>query len=78
MTPLEPEELAALGDTIAIRAAMTLCISNWRAAEHPENAEYIRGWDDISISLLQQFEELGPETVTDSLAARSPPRTPAS
>ena len=59
MTPLEPEELAALGDTIAIRAAMTLCISHWRAADHPENAAYIRGWDEISLSLLRQFEELG-------------------
>ena len=39
VTPLEPAELAALGDTIAIRAAMTLCISHWRAADHPENAD---------------------------------------
>ena len=67
VTPLEPEELAALGDTIAIRAAMTLCISHWRAAEHPDNAEYIQNWDDISLSLLRQFEELGPEGVTRRL-----------
>ena len=46
VTPLEPEELAALGDTIAVRAAITLCISHWRAADHPENAAYIRAWDD--------------------------------
>ena len=64
MTPLEPDELAALGDTIALRAAITLCISHWRAADHPENATYIRGWDEISLSLLRQFEELGHEAVT--------------
>ena len=67
MTPLEPEELAALGDTIAVRAAITLCISHWRAADHPENAAYIRAWDEISLSLLRQFEELGHEGVTRRL-----------
>ena len=71
VTPLEPGELAALGDTIAIRAAMTLCISNWRAADHPENATYIRGWDAISISLLRQFEDLGHEGVTAQLGGPS-------
>ena len=67
VTPLEPEELAALGDTIAVRAAITLCISHWRAAEHPENAAYIRAWDDMSVSVLRQFAELGPEAVTQRL-----------
>lgn len=67
VTPLEPEELAALGDTIAIRAAMTLCISHWRAADHPDNAAYIQNWDDISLSLLTQVEELGPDEVTRRL-----------
>lgn len=67
VTPLEPEELAALGDTIALRAAMTLCISHWRAAEHPDNAAYIQGWDGISLSLLRQLEELGPDEVTRRL-----------
>jgi 4-aminobutyrate aminotransferase-like enzyme/Ser/Thr protein kinase RdoA (MazF antagonist) len=73
VTPLEPEELALLGDTIAIRAAMTLCISHWRAAEHPENATYIRAWDEISLSLLRQFEDLGQDEVTRRLGGPVPP-----
>ncbi len=76
VTPLEPVELAALGDTIAVRAAITLCISHWRAADHPENAAYIRGWDEISLSLLRQFEELGHEEVTRRLGGPgTPPET---
>jgi 4-aminobutyrate aminotransferase-like enzyme/Ser/Thr protein kinase RdoA (MazF antagonist) len=73
VTPLEPEELAALGDTIAVRAAMTLCISHWRAAEHPDNAAYIQNWDDISLSLLRQLEELGPDEVTRRLGGPAAP-----
>lgn len=77
VTPVEPEEIAALGDTIALRAAMTLCISHWRAADHPDNAAYIQGWDDISLSLLRQLEELGPDTVTQRLGGVPPaPATP--
>ena len=73
VTPLEPEELAALGDTIAVRAATTLCISHWRAAAHPDNAAYIQNWDDISLSLLRQFEELGSDEVTRRLGGPAAP-----
>jgi 4-aminobutyrate aminotransferase-like enzyme len=73
VTPLEPEELAALGDTIAVRAAITLCISHWRAADHPENAAYIRAWDEMSLSVLRQFAELGPAAVTQQLGGPTPP-----
>ncbi len=73
VTPLEPEELAALGDTTAVRAAITLCISSWRAAGHPDNAAYIQAWDAISLSLLAQFAELGPDEVTRRLGGPTPP-----
>ncbi len=73
VTPLEPEELNALGDTVAVRAAMTLCISHWRAADHPDNAAYIQAWDEISLSLLRQLEELGPREVTRRLGGPTPP-----
>jgi 4-aminobutyrate aminotransferase-like enzyme/Ser/Thr protein kinase RdoA (MazF antagonist) len=72
VTPLEPEEVALLGDTIRMRAAMTLCISHWRAAEHPDNAAYIQAWDEISLSLLRQFAELGHEAVTERLGGPTP------
>lgn len=73
--PLEPEELGVLGDTIAVRAAITLCISHWRSADHPENAEYIQAWDAISVSLLSQFDALGHDAVTKQLGG--PVRAPA-
>jgi 4-aminobutyrate aminotransferase-like enzyme/Ser/Thr protein kinase RdoA (MazF antagonist) len=72
VTPLEPEELAVLGDTVALRAAMTLCISHWRAAEHADNAAYIQAWDEMSLSLLRQFRELGPEGVTQRFGGPVP------
>jgi 4-aminobutyrate aminotransferase-like enzyme/Ser/Thr protein kinase RdoA (MazF antagonist) len=74
VTPLEPEELAVLGDTVALRAAMTLCISHWRTSDHPENATYIQAWDEISMSLLRQLDALGHETVTHLLGG--PAATP--
>jgi 4-aminobutyrate aminotransferase-like enzyme/Ser/Thr protein kinase RdoA (MazF antagonist) len=70
---LEPSELAVLGDAVALRAAITLCISAWRQAEHPENANYIAGWDGIALSLLRQFRELGHEEVTRRLGGPVPP-----
>ena len=73
VTPLEPEELGVLGDTVALRAALTLCISQRRAAHHPENATYIRAWDEIALSLLRQFEELGHEAVTQRLGGPTTP-----
>jgi 4-aminobutyrate aminotransferase-like enzyme/Ser/Thr protein kinase RdoA (MazF antagonist) len=74
--PLEPGELAALGDCITLRAAITLCISYWRRAAHPENATYIGGWDETSLSLLRQFRDLGREEVTTRLGGpRAAPDT---
>ncbi|HEX6148566.1 aminotransferase class III-fold pyridoxal phosphate-dependent enzyme [Nocardioides sp.] len=78
VTALEPAELSVLGDTVALRAAVTLCISAWRAAEHPENARYIQAWDDISLSLLRQFDELGHVGVTRGLGGIVPPPETAS
>ena len=72
VTPLEPEELAVLGDTVALRAAMTLCISHWRAADHADNATYIQAWDEMSLSLLRQFDALGHEAVTHLLGGPVP------
>lgn len=76
VVPLEPEELEVLGDTVALRAAITLCISHWRAADHADNLDYIRGWDAIAINLLRQFDALGPDEVTARLGGPVPaPRT---
>lgn len=39
--PLDDEEIAMLPDLIATRLALYVAITSWRAALHPENAEYI-------------------------------------
>ncbi|HUA24877.1 MAG TPA: phosphotransferase [Steroidobacteraceae bacterium] len=41
ITPLQYEELGILPDLIAARQAITVIITAWRAALHPENAPYI-------------------------------------
>ncbi|RMU40404.1 putative phosphotransferase [Pseudomonas syringae pv. primulae] len=39
--PLQPEELAVLGDLIAMRMAMAITIAQWRASLYPENCTYV-------------------------------------
>jgi hydroxylysine kinase len=39
--PLLPEEVEILADLIAARLVLTIAISTWRAARHPDNATYI-------------------------------------
>jgi 4-aminobutyrate aminotransferase-like enzyme/Ser/Thr protein kinase RdoA (MazF antagonist) len=70
--PLEAVELELLGDLVAARLAMIVAISAWRVRRYPENAEYIRAWDDDSWALLELFDELGPETVAQELGAPRP------
>jgi 4-aminobutyrate aminotransferase-like enzyme/Ser/Thr protein kinase RdoA (MazF antagonist) len=61
VTPLEAEERALIGDTLAARLALTVTISAWRVRRFPENASYIQGWDRECWSMLEQFAALGPE-----------------
>ncbi len=39
--PLTEDEIAVLPDLIAARLMLTIAISSWRAARHPDNAAYI-------------------------------------
>jgi 4-aminobutyrate aminotransferase-like enzyme/Ser/Thr protein kinase RdoA (MazF antagonist) len=75
VTPLEPLEMALMGDLVAARLAMIVAISAWRVQRYPENAEYIQAWDDDSWELLERFDELGPEAVAAEFGAE-PPRAP--
>jgi 4-aminobutyrate aminotransferase-like enzyme/Ser/Thr protein kinase RdoA (MazF antagonist) len=59
VTPLEPDERALIGDTLAARIALTVTISAWRVERFPENARYIQSWDRNAWSMLEQFAELG-------------------
>ena len=72
VTPLEPEERALVGDTLAARLALTVTISAWRVQRFPENARYIQSWDRNAWSMLEQFDELG----TDETARRFGAPTP--
>lgn len=40
-TPLSETEIALLADLVPMRLALAVTISNWRAALHPENRDYI-------------------------------------
>ena len=73
VTPLEAEERALIGDTLAARLALTVTISAWRVRRFPENAAYIQGWDREAWSMLEQFEALGPQETARRLGATDPP-----
>jgi 4-aminobutyrate aminotransferase-like enzyme/Ser/Thr protein kinase RdoA (MazF antagonist) len=75
VTPLEAEERALIGDTLAARLALTVTISAWRVRRFPENAAYIQGWDRECWSMLEQFSELGPEETARRFGAADPPPT---
>ncbi|MBF6992518.1 phosphotransferase [Cupriavidus sp. IK-TO18] len=52
VTPLEPNEVDLLFPLITARLVMTVAITGWRAALHPENSTYIlrnngRAWDGL-------------------------------
>jgi 4-aminobutyrate aminotransferase-like enzyme/Ser/Thr protein kinase RdoA (MazF antagonist) len=67
--PLEPEELAVVGDLVASRLAMIVAISAWRVRRYPENAQYIQAEDEDSWALLELFGELGADAVARELGA---------
>ena len=75
VTPLEPDERALLGDTLAARIALTVTISAWRVERFPENARYIQSWDRNAWSMLEQFAELGFDETARRFGA--PPEPPA-
>jgi len=68
-SPLEPEELEVLGDLVATRLAAIVTISAWRVDRYPENAGYIRSWDDDSWALLELLTEVGADDWSRELGA---------
>ncbi|MGI8864585.1 MAG: aminotransferase class III-fold pyridoxal phosphate-dependent enzyme [Solirubrobacteraceae bacterium] len=70
--PLEPGELAILGDLVAARLAALVTISAWRVELYPENAEYIQAWDLDSWALLELFAGAGADAVAREFGARRP------
>jgi 4-aminobutyrate aminotransferase-like enzyme/Ser/Thr protein kinase RdoA (MazF antagonist) len=67
--PFEALERELLARLVEARLAAIVAISAWRVRSYPENAAYIRAWDDDSWALLELFEELGPAAVARELGA---------
>jgi len=63
--PLQQEEVALLFDLILTRNTMTIVITHWRAADHPENREYILRNEPRARSTIDALTAMGREHVTD-------------
>jgi Ser/Thr protein kinase RdoA (MazF antagonist) len=61
--PLHEAEYAILPDLIATRLAMTVIITNWRAAQYPENAAYILRNQPSAVRGLEILTSLSIEDV---------------
>lgn len=56
--PLRDEEIELLPDMIGARHALSVAISSWRAARHPDNADYIRRNQAAAWTGLQRLQEI--------------------
>jgi Ser/Thr protein kinase RdoA (MazF antagonist) len=56
--PLRDEEIELLPDMIGARHALSVVISSWRAARHPDNADYIRRNQAAAWTGLQRLQEI--------------------
>jgi hydroxylysine kinase len=65
--PLTSEEVAVLPQLIAVRQAITIAITNWRAAMHPQNRDYIVRNKDSAMAGLRKLTELGQRRACDQL-----------
>jgi Ser/Thr protein kinase RdoA (MazF antagonist) len=63
--PLQKEEVALLYDLIMTRNVMTIVITHWRAARHPENREYILRNEPLARATIETLTELGSDYVTE-------------
>ena len=61
VTPLSDEEIEVLPELLLARWATSVTLSAWRVRSHPQNAEYISGWDAGGWTMLEMFHELGLE-----------------
>ncbi len=77
VTPLEEEESSLISDLVAARLATTVVISAWRVRDHPENADYITGWDSGSWSILELIDGVGFDASAGRMAASGPGRAGA-
>ncbi len=66
-TPLLDEEVAVIGELIAVRLAQSVTIGSWRAVQHPANAEYILGDFEAVAQGIQTWLEIGEDQIHEAL-----------
>jgi len=76
--PLEDLELEVLGVAWAARAAITIAISSWRAAQGLEDPEFAERYNALSLKTLTTLEALGWDAVAKQLGAEGERRPDAS
>lgn len=74
--PLQREELAVLGDLIAMRMAMAITIAQWRASLYPENRTYVLRNLRTTWRNLQCLTALPEGLLTQSLINACTPEAP--
>jgi len=67
--PLTPLEIDVFGDLAVSRLVQSFTISNWRAAIHPDNRDYILLHTAPEERTLQSLEEVPPEALSAAVAA---------
>lgn len=68
VSPLEPVERAVLADTVALRCAITVCLS----AGRPEGNDYLRSWDAGAWSMLRELDAATPDQLAAAFGAPRP------
>ena len=74
--PFRGQEMAALPQLIALRHAITILITNWRAARYPDNRDYILRNQRHAIEGLQKLCSLPEEDVHERLLGACSAVTP--
>ena len=65
--PLKPEEIAVLPQLIAVRQAIAIAITNWRASMYPENRDYILRNHDSALWGLRKLTAMGERRAREQL-----------
>jgi Ser/Thr protein kinase RdoA (MazF antagonist) len=68
--PLQAGEIAALPQLIELRHAITILITNWRAARYPDNRDYILRNQHHAVAGLQKLSSL-PESAAHERLLRA-------
>lgn len=78
VSPLEPVERAVLADTVALRMAITLVLSEAEADPDAENFEYLRSWNDAARNILGELDGATAGDLAEAFGAPPPRQRSAS